>query len=61
MGTCNGSEKWDKRNAQRRLRRGVKRSLEGGREVPLLREISDVWCFNKDGKTMFSDPKWFRK
>ena len=61
IGVCSGSDKWDKKIAHRRLRRGVQRALEGDREVPLLREISDVWCFNKDGKYRVSDKKWLRK
>jgi hypothetical protein len=49
------SDKADKANANRRLRRIVKQRLKDDEfieEIPLpqLREISDVWDFAKDGK-----------
>lgn len=50
------SHKWLKRQAQRKLRKARKRALRDGAEVyPLLREVSNVWCFPKDGKFRF-DP-----
>lgn len=45
------SEKDDKRFANRRWRRRVKWAIRDGVEVmPLQREVSNVWCFDKDGK-----------
>jgi hypothetical protein len=53
--TTSESEKKDKRIANRRLRRAVQRSILRGAEVmPLLREVSDVWGFDKDGKHYYS-------
>lgn len=62
--TCSGfnrGEKKDKQNAHRRLRSGAKQvchllcgavdyELLDTACFPLLREISDVWDFAKDGK-----------
>jgi hypothetical protein len=61
IGVCGGSDKWDKRVSNRRLRRRVLECLERGEEPPKIREVSDVYWFNKDGKTMVSDKKWLRK
>lgn len=47
------SEKKDKRLANRRLRRQIKQKLyEWGEvaELPILREVSNVWSFQHDGK-----------
>ena len=42
--------------ANRRLRRKVKSRLgTGDEEMPLQREVSDVWSFDKDGKAYWSD------
>ena len=60
-GVSNGSDKLDKRISNRRLRRRVLECLERGEEPPVLREVSDVWLFNKDGKMRVSDKKWLRK
>ncbi len=50
------SEKEDKQLANRRLRRIVKEKLKLGEAIlPKLREVSDVWCFEKDGKAYHSD------
>jgi hypothetical protein len=46
------------------LRRRVHVALIHGDEVlPLLREVSSVWCWPKDGKFWCWDaePKWLRK
>lgn len=54
------SEKQDKRKANRKLRRKIKVIISKNpyNEIyPCLREVSDVWCFNKDGKTWFGDLK----
>lgn len=45
------SEKQSKLKANRKLRRLTKDTLKKGKEVlPLLREISNQWNFEKDGK-----------
>ena len=50
------SEKQDKKLANRRLRRKVKTCLANGDEqLPLLREVSNVWSFDKDGKAYWAD------
>jgi len=53
------SEKQDKRHANRRLRRKVR---TGALEL-LLREVSSVWGFEKDGKRYWRNPsaKFMRK
>ena len=61
IGTCGGSDKFDKRISNRRLRRRVLECLERGEEPPVLREVSDVWLFQKDGKYRVDDKKWLRK
>jgi hypothetical protein len=52
--TCAESEKKDKRSANRALRRTVNSSLRNADfenyVVPLIREVSNVWSFAKDGK-----------
>ncbi|MEN7551762.1 hypothetical protein AAG747_27855 [Rapidithrix thailandica] len=51
--TTASSEKQDKREANRKLRRVVKQKINNSEEavLPELREVSDIWNFNKDGKT----------
>lgn len=45
------SEKNDKRHANRKLRRIVKQGMRfEDAVIPHIREISNVWCFDKDGK-----------
>lgn len=45
------SEKENKRDANRKLRRIVKQKVNSGKtELPELREVSNVWAFEKDGK-----------
>ena len=45
------SEKENKREANRKLRRIVKQKVNSGKtELPELREVSNVWSFDKDGK-----------
>ena len=60
--TCAESEKQDKRMANRALRRKSKQG-ENLEIVVDRRQISDVWCFAKDGKQRIgtSDSKWMRK
>jgi len=54
-GTCNGSDKQDKRLANRKLRRIQNICLTLHRELPTLRQVSNVWDMQKDGKQQF-DP-----
>ena len=59
-----GAEHYFKHEAHRALRRRVRMALIHGDEVlPLLREVSSVWCWPKDGKLWCwdADPKWLRK
>ncbi len=44
------SEKQDKRKANRKLRRVNKIAINEDLEPKKLREVSDIWSFNKDGK-----------
>ncbi|HET8839010.1 MAG TPA: hypothetical protein VFM82_08490 [Flavobacteriaceae bacterium] len=45
------SEKEDKRKANRKLRKIVKQRLKSQHtEFPRLREVSNIWSFQKDGK-----------
>jgi len=61
------SEKRDKRAANRKLRRPIKATVQTNPEaesLPELREVSDVWGMNKDGKHYFDAdkfPKLMRK
>jgi len=50
--TTADSEKQDKRLANRRLRHRVRQTLRVNphAELPLLREVSNVWLMDKDGK-----------
>lgn len=62
--TTSRSEKQDKRRANRALRRVVRHCLrEEDEMLPLLREVSDVWGFDKDGKAWASHatPRDMRK
>lgn len=61
------SEKQEKQDANRALRRRVKQHLGANSDdmsLPVLREVSDVWSISKDGKFRFNpskDPKLMRK
>jgi len=58
--TTSQSEEQDKRLANRRLRRLVRPALSRGDELlPLLRDVSNVWSFDKDGRRY--DPRATRK
>jgi hypothetical protein len=64
--TTSETEKRDKRLANRRLRHRVRAVLpaEPDGVLPALREVSCVWCFDKDGKQRFDPhvhPDWMRK
>lgn len=56
---CTGarSEKEDKRHYNRAIRHKVRQLLHTGEEdiFPLLREMSNVWSMDKDGKFFFGD------
>ncbi|WP_298512651.1 hypothetical protein [uncultured Kordia sp.] len=50
------SEKANKQEANRKFRRVVKQKVKLGKtELPELREISNVWAFDKDGKIYDSE------
>lgn len=53
-GVASGSEKQDKRRANRKFRRREKIQISNG-DIPVTdpRETSDVWCLAKDGKWWF--------
>ena len=55
--TTSRSEKDDKRQANRRLRRRVRVELrvKQWERLPLLRELSNVWSFDKDGKRFWRE------
>ncbi len=58
-GIANGSEKDDKRRNNRSLRTRVKVALKQDKEVlPEMREVSDQWTMNKDGKMRFDVAKY---
>ena len=68
--TCAETEKEDKRNNNRKLRRVVKQKLQvvedtEDLDLPELREITNVWDCAKDGKRYKDpaklDPKQMRK
>jgi hypothetical protein len=45
------SEKKNKQGANRKFRRITKLKIKiGNEELPQIREVSDIWCFDKDGK-----------
>ncbi|WP_020528637.1 hypothetical protein [Flexithrix dorotheae] len=45
------SEKQNKRRANRKLRRIISQKIKTGEDkFPELKEVSNVWCFDKDGK-----------
>jgi len=49
--TTADSEKENKREANRKFRRIVKQKIKAPTsELPKLRQISNVWSFDKDGK-----------
>ena len=54
--TSADSEKDDKRNANRKFRRKIKQEVNKGEELlPEVREVSNVWSFDKDGKLYDKD------
>lgn len=65
FGNANGSEKQDKRLANRAVRVKVRTLLANGEEVVDLdtRDVSNVYSFKKDGKRYVqnAEEKWLRK
>lgn len=66
VGNCGGSDKEDKRRANRSLRRAFKVAIQEDKEIlPLIDDVSSTWSFQKDGKHyMFSEEArkiWMRK
>ncbi|MVM31286.1 hypothetical protein GO755_14680 [Spirosoma sp. HMF4905] len=61
--TTGSTEKQDKRWANRRLRRTNRVRIRKADEPALLREVSNVWDFKKDGKMYYLNPlaAWLRK
>jgi len=55
------SEKKDKRHANRAHRRREKVCVKEGIDPPDLREVSNVWCFGKDGKQYFGGKDYEEK
>jgi hypothetical protein len=54
--TTSESEKTEKREANRKYRRTVKQKVKLGNDVfPKIRELSNVWCFSKDGKRYYPE------
>jgi len=61
---CGVSDKKGKQKANRSYRKIVHSLLSIGKDdFPLLKEISDIWDFPKDGKSFISNcnPKYLRK
>ncbi len=53
---CGKTEKFDKTNANKKLRRLVKVRIARKFEIlPILKEVSDIWAFAKDGKHYWAD------
>lgn len=54
--TCAESEKENKRAANRKHRRVSKIQVTQGNTPSKIKELSDVWNFDKDGKIFLKDP-----
>jgi len=60
--TTSTSEKKEKRDANRRLRRMTREKVrKGEEELPGIKEVSDPWQFSKDGKCWKEDKVFLRK
>lgn len=60
--TTKSSDKKDKLIARRRLRKAIKQtSLDDDAIIPHAKEVSDVWCFAKDGKQYVTAQEWVKK
>lgn len=58
------SEKFDKQMANRKVRREAKKRIKLDEDPKDRKELSDPWCFAKDGKQVFDakkHPKLMRK
>jgi hypothetical protein len=59
--TTSESEKQDKRAYNRRFRHAAELALKAdptGESLPILREHSDPWSMDKDGKVRFDSKKY---
>lgn len=67
VGVCSGSEKKDKRFANRALRKTIKQKLINEVDenlLPIMNEKTQIYSWNKDGKIYFGNvesKKYFRK
>jgi len=53
------TEKQDKRLANRAFRKAAKHCIKIEKEIlPVFREVSNVWSFNKDGKHYVMPEHW---
>jgi hypothetical protein len=51
------SEKDDKRKANRKFRRKIKVQVQKGEtELVKIKEVSNIWSFDKDGKQFLKNP-----
>lgn len=51
------TEKENKRQANRKFRRVTKIQVKkGDNELPLTKELSNIWSFDKDGKQFLKQP-----
>lgn len=58
-GCRSGQESYDKKLARRRLRsRNKQRLRQGSEDFLLLKEVSNVWDFAKDGKVKYLNYPW---
>lgn len=61
-GACGkGSEKWDKREYNRRLRKKVKSIIKNNPDLaPLIdkHDVSDLWSMSKDGKMYYRNDEY---
>ncbi len=57
IGYLGDSEKTDKRIWHQRFRSRVRTAMASGRNIPLAKEVSDVWDMAKDGKMRFNSRK----
>lgn len=61
-GICSDSDKRDKVNSSRSLRRATRNALRQGKEIPHEREYRDPWNWSKDGKIYYTNsPEVMRK
>ncbi len=59
--TTADSEKQEKRAYNRRFRHAAEQALKAdptGESLPVLREYSNPWCMDKDGKVRFDPAKY---